>query len=67
MLVTDNRVLNIAFSETKTFLNLEEDSGCLEFSILGRLKDMTGGLDIMKEFIENNSINQYQSTEKLKK
>jgi len=55
----------MAFSETKTFLVLEEDSDCLDFSILGRLKDMMSGLDIMKEFTENNSINQYQSTKKI--
>ena len=39
----------MAFSETKTFLVLEEDSVCLDFSVLGHLEDTMGGLVIMKK------------------
>jgi len=56
-----------AFLETKTFLVLEEDSGYVDFSILGRIEDMMGGLVIMEKIAEINNINQYQSVEKLKK
>ena len=52
----------MAFSETKTFLVLEEDSGFLDFSVLGHLEDMIGGLVIELKIAKFNSKNQYQST-----
>jgi len=51
--------LYIAFSETKIFLGLEEDSGCLDFSILGRLEDTVDGLVKEVKIAEFNSKNQY--------
>ena len=49
----------MAFSEIKTFLGLEEDSGCLNFLVLGCLEDIVDGLVIEIKIAELNSKNQY--------
>jgi len=51
--------LYMAFSEIKTFLGLEEDSGCLNFLVLGCLEDIVDGLVIEIKIAELNSKNQY--------